>query len=59
MATYSNILARRITRREEPGRATVRRGHTEWDMTEHFSMHAQNINVTGLRPFINLHTGAK
>ena len=34
MATYSNILARRITWTEEPGRATVHRGHTEWDTTE-------------------------
>ena len=59
MTTYSSTLAWRITWTEEPGRATVRRVTQSGTWLKQLSMHTQNINVTGLRPFINLHTGAK
>ena len=34
MATHSSILARRIPRAEEPGKATVYGGHKKSDTTE-------------------------
>ena len=42
MATYSNILAEKITWTKEPGRLQSM-GHREPDMTEQLSLHTKDV----------------